>query len=274
MKRLKWFGMLLTLCLTTACAPAVYGVAYHNQNPRVVRHVIMPIEVMMYADNNYRSRHFETVRLVIADGQYVAIPVKDRRGRHTQIYAHYHQRNLHLDMDRNCRGLEGSSQFKYDKSWERGHHYTNIAAGSRYDLKGLRLMVRVASQDELHSSSTFENRDSTQNGPRNNKTNNSRIEKSNRKISHQTIKKMNTGHTSPDRQRIVTERSQRDQKIAKPHIIKKIRQVEKQKERIKGKKVLRSKQSRPDVLVVSEDVHEQQQAVSQKISTKHHGKNE
>jgi hypothetical protein len=82
------------------------------------------------------------MHLTITDGQYVKIPIRDRRGRQSGIYAHYHQNNLHFDADRNCQGKHDSSSFSYDSRWDKGHLYSNINAGKDYDLTGIQLQIR------------------------------------------------------------------------------------------------------------------------------------
>jgi hypothetical protein len=148
--------MLMSL---TACAPVVYDATHyqhrtpthvivrstHTQPSRYhqpVYHQVHPIEVTLYAGNTYLGVSFQPIKIVIADGEYVEIPIRNKRGRQTKIYAHYHQKSLHFDADRNCRSLYGSSKYKYDKRWGKGHKYTRINAGKDYDFNGLQLRIR------------------------------------------------------------------------------------------------------------------------------------
>jgi hypothetical protein len=147
------------LMSVTACAPVVYDATHykhrttthvivrstHSQPSRhhePVYHQVPSIEVTLYAGNTYLGVNFQSIQIVIADGEYVGIPIRNKRGRQTIIYAHYHQRNLHFDSDRNCRNLRGSSRYKYDKRWDKGRKYTYINAGKDYDLTGLQIRVR------------------------------------------------------------------------------------------------------------------------------------
>ena len=156
MRRMEKLGFILMILSVTACAPVVYDAhygapardtyvyvnfeqpAYYNET------AYRPIEVTLYADNSYMGVYFQPRHLVIYDGQYVEIPVRDRRGRDTKIYAHYHQNNLHFDTDRNDHGINGSSRFDYDNRWENGYKYSNINAGKDYDLTGLQMQIRNA----------------------------------------------------------------------------------------------------------------------------------
>ena len=159
MRRKQRFGLFLMLMSVTACAPVVYDATYHKH--RTPTHVVVrathsqprhhhgpvyqqvhPIEVTLYAGNTYLGVNFQPIQIVITDGEYVAIPIRNKRGRQTIIYAHYHKNSLHFDSDRNCRNLNGSSRYKYDKRWDKGHKYAHINAGKDYDLTGLQLRIR------------------------------------------------------------------------------------------------------------------------------------
>lgn len=167
MMKAKRFGLVLLLMSVTACVPVVYDAAYYEyrtpashvsvqssyvyaSHRKVAHQVIHPIELTLYADSSYLGLYFQPIHLVIADGGYVEIPVRNRRGRHTTIFAHYHQRDLHFDSSRNCQRIHGSSGFKYDKRWDKGHKYAHINAGKDYDLTGLRLQVRNAPAGKRH----------------------------------------------------------------------------------------------------------------------------
>ncbi len=155
MRRMKRFGLFLVLMLATACAPVVYDTTYreyrvparntyfqpsHHHKSSYQR--VRPIEITLYASNSFQGIYFQPIHIVIADGEYVEIPVKDKRGRYTKIYAHYHKNNLHFDSDMNCRAIHGSSKYIYDSRWDKGHKYTKINIGKDYDLSWLRLKIR------------------------------------------------------------------------------------------------------------------------------------
>lgn len=159
MMSIESFGLVLMLLSITACAPVVYDGAYyghsspsghvsvsstyrHTSYSRPAYQSIHPIKVTLYADNSYLGVYFRPINIVIADGDYVEIPVKNRRGRHSKIFAHYHQQDLHFDSSRNCQRIHGSTGFKADKRWDKGHKYTHINAGKDYDLSGLQMHVR------------------------------------------------------------------------------------------------------------------------------------
>ncbi len=156
MRGIKLFGLSLMLMSVTACAPVVYDATYRAPTGHVYvqttytqpsyRHAttyqqIHPIEVTLYANNN-TGAYFRPIQLVISSGQYVEIPVKSRRGRTGKIFAHYHNGDLHFDSDRNCRVIQGSTRYSYDKRWDNGYRYTKINAGKDYDLSGLHLQIR------------------------------------------------------------------------------------------------------------------------------------
>ena len=150
MRRIQKLGLILMLLSVTACAPVVYDANYGTPardtyvyvNSYYNETAYRPIEVTLYADNRYMGVYFQPMHLVIYDGQYVEIPVRDRRGRDTKIYAHYHQNNLHFDSDRNDHGINGSSRFNYENRWENGYKISNINAGKDYDLSGLQMQIR------------------------------------------------------------------------------------------------------------------------------------
>lgn len=169
MMRAKRFGLVLMLMSVTACAPVVYEATYREPAGHAsvystysqpsyyyepVYQRIHSIEVTLYADNTYLGVYFQPIHLVIADGEYVEIPIRNRRGRHRKIYAHYHQNNLHFDADRNCRKIHGSSRYKYDQRWDKGHKYSRINLGNDYDLTGLRLEIRKAPNGRRQKSPT------------------------------------------------------------------------------------------------------------------------
>ena len=157
MRGMKRFGLVLTLISVSACAPVVYDASYRapvrsvsvqatysqpSHHLEAAYRQVHPIEVTLYADNTYLGFYFQPIQLIITNGQYVEIPVKDRRGRSSKIYAHYHQNNLHFDADRKCQGIHDSSRFNYDNRWDKGHRYSNLSAGKDFDLAGLQLQIR------------------------------------------------------------------------------------------------------------------------------------
>jgi len=78
----------------------------------------------------------------MVDGEYAEIPMRNKKGNYTRIFAHYHAGVLHFDKDRHCHGVQGASRFKQDNGWHKGRMYTRVSAGKDYDLKGLKLMVK------------------------------------------------------------------------------------------------------------------------------------
>ncbi len=154
MRGIKRFGLSLMLMSVTACAPVVYDATYRAPRghvavqPQPSYHYettyqqFNPIEVMLYADNSYTGVYLRPVQIIISDGQFVQIPVKNRRGRTDQIFAHYHRGDLHFDSNRSCQVIQGSTRYSYDKRWDKGYKYTKINAGRDYDLSGLRLQIR------------------------------------------------------------------------------------------------------------------------------------
>lgn len=169
MKKPGMPGLVLLLLSLTACAPVVYDATYHDHRhsprPVVVSNVyaqptylyrssypaVSSIAVTLYADHTYRGLTFAPLRLVIADGQYVAIPVRDKSGRAANIYAHYHRQVLHFDADKNCRTIHGSTSYRYDSKWGRGHKYANLHAGKDFDLTGLHLEIRTVANRTDHA---------------------------------------------------------------------------------------------------------------------------
>ena len=168
MRRIKMFGFLLILMLVTACTPVVYDTAnrgyqvparnastqtYYYQKSHHQKssyQQIHPIEVTFYTDKAYKGVYFRPIWLVIADGEYVEIPVIDRKGRHKIIYAHYQNKILHFDSGKNYRNIHGSSSYSYDKSWIKGRKYKTVKIGKKYDLSGLRLKIRNAPAGQHH----------------------------------------------------------------------------------------------------------------------------
>lgn len=169
MKKIAMPGLVLLLMSLTACAPVVYDATYHDHRysprPFVVSPVyaqttysyrsiypsVASIAVTLYADRSYRGLSFAPLHLVIADGQYVAIPVRDKRGRAAKIYAHYHRQVLHFDSDKNCRTIHGSTNYRYESKWDRGHKYANLHAGKDFDLAGLHLEIRTVANAPGHT---------------------------------------------------------------------------------------------------------------------------
>jgi hypothetical protein len=115
----------------------------------------MPIQVTLYSDSAYLGVNFEPIQITISDGQYVEIPVKNRRGRPSRIFAHYHRGNLHFDGNRKCQKLLGSTGYQYDRRWDKGYKYTHVNAGHNYDFTGLRLVIRNAPEANSRSGSAL-----------------------------------------------------------------------------------------------------------------------
>ena len=156
-------GLILTLLSVTACAPAIHESTYYGKSGTTYVNVQAPqrqaqpiqmyrsIQVTLYTDKAYRGSYFQPVQLVIADGQYVEIPIKNRRGRMARIYAHYQANDLHFDSSRRCQRIPGSTSYKYLKTWDNGHKYGHVNAGNDYDLSGLHLSVRNLTTDRQHA---------------------------------------------------------------------------------------------------------------------------
>jgi hypothetical protein len=158
----KCLGLLAILFSVTACAPVVYDATYqvhrkpsnhvsvyaahkktHKHRPGHV--YISPVEITLYPNAAYKGAYFQSIHIVITDGEYVELPVKNRRGHSSRIFAHYSQKNLHFDANKSCKKIHGSSAFKYDKGWNKGSKYTHVSAGNNYNLTGISLKIRSAS---------------------------------------------------------------------------------------------------------------------------------
>jgi len=152
MNRMKKLLVILMWLSLTACASGVQRTGYYEYRPPISHasvhttgHPYQPIEVTVYADRIYRGG-FSTIQLVMVDGEYAEIPVRNKEGNYTRIFAHYNAGVLHFDSDRNCHGIQGASRFKQDNGWHKGQMYTRVSAGKDYYLTGLKLMVRNADQ--------------------------------------------------------------------------------------------------------------------------------
>ncbi len=160
MMNLKWFAFLLVLFSASACAPVVYDSTYQGhittrvhlashdsyEQPYYRKHSNRPVQITIYADNSYRGFYFQPIQIVVYDGDYIEIPLKNRRGHLSRIFAHYHQDNLHFDSSKSCQRIPGSSGYRYDASWDNGRKYNQLNAGSNYDLSGLRMKVHSSQQ--------------------------------------------------------------------------------------------------------------------------------
>jgi hypothetical protein len=151
MKKLSVILMLLSL---TACASGVQRTVYYEYRPPISHASVhttvnryQPIEVTVYADRLYRGG-FSTIQLVMVDGEYAGIPMRNKKGNYTRIFAHYYAGVLHFDSDRNCHGIQGASRFNHDNGWHKGQMYTRVSAGKDYNLTGLKIMVRNVDQSK------------------------------------------------------------------------------------------------------------------------------
>lgn len=156
MKKAQILIPVLVLLAATACAPVYNDAAYYehvepvsrvsvgsfSHTPYRYEHLHGAIEVALFADHTYLGLNFQPVHLVIHDGDYVRVPLRNKRGHLKVIYAHYHKGDLHFDASKSCRNIAGTSRFRYDKGWEEGRRYDYISAGPDYDLRGYRLSVR------------------------------------------------------------------------------------------------------------------------------------
>ena len=142
-------SFLAILFSVVACAPVSYEASYrppagHVSAYKASHSYTRPIQVTLYSDSTYLGVNFAPIQIVISDGDYVEIPVKNRRGRSSRIFAHYHRGNLHFDSNRKCQKIQGSTGYQYDKRWGKGYKYAYVSAGHDYDFTGLRLLVRNA----------------------------------------------------------------------------------------------------------------------------------
>ncbi len=153
MMKSQWLGFLAILFSVAACAPLSYEATYRPPSGHATvynahyqkepsRTYIRPIQVTLYSDSTYLGVNFQPIQVVISDGEYVAIPVRNRRGRSSQFFAHYHQGSLHFDAKRKCQKIQGSTGYQYDRRWDKGYKYTHVNAGHDYDFTGLRLVIR------------------------------------------------------------------------------------------------------------------------------------
>ncbi len=156
MNRTGKFTLLFVFLSLTACAPVVYENAYydyggpyyrvesrHNVNHASrLRNFYHPIEVTLYADDTYVGFGFSPISVVIYEGDYIEVPLRDKRGRFNRAFAHYYRGELHFDKDRNCNRLKGSAAFKYDQKWGKGRKYKNAIAGMGHDYNGINIQIR------------------------------------------------------------------------------------------------------------------------------------
>lgn len=154
MKKTRMLAYGLTLIVLAACAPVHYDAAYYdyydpvsvgasyNHSTYHPATTYGSIEVTLFADHTYLDLNFQPLHLVIHDGDYVQVPLRNKKGKLKYVYAHYHMGDLHFDSSRRCTNISGTSRFKYDKRWDRGHRYEHISAGNDYDLRGYKLNVR------------------------------------------------------------------------------------------------------------------------------------
>lgn len=162
----KKISLLMMLLSIVACAPVVYERASQNQYERndvVHRHDTyaheathyyeaasahyQPVQITLYADRSHAGLDFKPIRFVVAANEYVRIPLVDKRGRYADVFVHYLDGDLHLDSDRTCRNIYGSSHFYHDKRWDKGRKYSQIKVGQDYDLRGLQVEIRNVSQN-------------------------------------------------------------------------------------------------------------------------------
>ncbi|MDG5467167.1 hypothetical protein P9J64_02395 [Deltaproteobacteria bacterium IMCC39524] len=147
MMKSQCLSFLVILFTIAACAPINYEATYrplsgHDSIYRSSQTYVRPIQVTLYTDSTYSGVKFVPIQIVISNGEYVEIPVKNRRGRSSRIFAHYHHGNLHFDNNRKCQKLQGSTGYQYDRRWDKGYKYTHVNAGHDYDFTGLRLVIR------------------------------------------------------------------------------------------------------------------------------------
>ncbi len=149
MMKSQCLSFLVILFSIAACAPINYEATYRPLSGHVSVYkspqtYTRQIQVNLYSDSTYSGVNFVPIQIVISDGEYVEIPVKNRRGRSTRFFAHYHHGNLHFDSNRKCQKLQGSRGYQYDRRWDKGYKYMLVNAGHDYDFTGLRLVIRNA----------------------------------------------------------------------------------------------------------------------------------
>ncbi len=149
MMKSQCLSFLVILFSIAACAPINYEATYRPLSGHVSVYkspqtYTRQIQVNLYSDSTYSGVNFVPIQIVISDGEYVEIPVKNRRGRSSRFFAHYHHGNLHFDSNRKCQKLQGSRGYQYDRRWDKGYKYILVNAGHDYDFTGLRLVIRNA----------------------------------------------------------------------------------------------------------------------------------
>jgi len=154
MNKIQSLFLALIVVSLSACAPAYYEAAYYEPASSIGynQYAYYPyagrssgygsIEVTLFSDRTYVGAYFAPVSLVIYDGDFVEVPVRDKHGHNKKLYAHYHRGDLHFDSSRQCASIPGSSRFRYDARWDGGYSYNHISAGNDYDLSGYSLTVR------------------------------------------------------------------------------------------------------------------------------------
>jgi len=120
MVKSQCLSFLAILFSIAACAPISHKATYRTSSGHVSAYTssqnyTRPIQVTLYSDSTYLGVNFQPIQIVISDGEYVEIPVKNRRGRSSRIFAHYHHGNLHFDANRKCQKIQGSTAYKYDR---------------------------------------------------------------------------------------------------------------------------------------------------------------
>jgi hypothetical protein len=162
MMKSQWLGFLAILFSLTACAPVSYEATYRPPPGHVSTYIPhkgvdlsrayrSPIQVTLYSDSTYLGVNFQPIQIVVSDNEYVEIPVRNRRGRPSRIYAHYHLGALHFDANRKCQKIPGSTVYQHSNHWDKGYRYSHVSAGHDYDLTGLRLVIRNAPQVKRHT---------------------------------------------------------------------------------------------------------------------------
>ena len=147
MMKSQCLSFLAILFSVASCAPINYEATYRPPSGHVSVYkssqtYYRPIQVTLYSDSTYLGVNFNPIQIVISDGQYVEIPAKNRRGRSSRIFAHYHHGNLHFDGNRKCQKIVDSTGYQYDSRWDKGYKYGFVNGGHDYDFTGLQLVIR------------------------------------------------------------------------------------------------------------------------------------
>ena len=91
MMKSQCLSFLAVLFSLSACAPINYEATYRQPSGHVSAYrspqaYTRPIQVTLYSDSTYLGINLKPILIVISDGEYVEIPVKNRRGRSSRLF--------------------------------------------------------------------------------------------------------------------------------------------------------------------------------------------